>query len=61
MLQIIIKINYKLIKKIMRIRWAGHVAHMRRMRIVYRVLVEKPKWKGQCGRPKLMWEDNIKK
>jgi hypothetical protein len=32
-------------------RWAGHVAHLREERGVYRVLV---------GRPRCSWEDNIR-
>jgi hypothetical protein len=39
----------------LRIRWAGHVAH-----IGERVLVRKPKGKRALGRPKHRWENNIK-
>jgi len=31
-----------------------------KMRGVYRVLMEKPEWKGPLGRPRSKWEDNIK-
>ena len=41
-------------------RWAGHVAHIGDMRIVYRVLVWKPEGKRLLGRPRRRWEDNIK-
>jgi len=41
-------------------RWAGNVAGMEEMRGVYWVFVGKPEEKGQLGRPRLMWEDNIK-
>jgi len=33
---------------------------MEEMRGVYWVFVGKPEEKGQLGRPRLMWEDNIK-
>ena len=41
-------------------RWAGHVAHMREGRGVYRVLVGKPEGKRPLGKPRCRWEDNIK-
>ena len=40
-------------------RWAGHVAHMREGRGVYRVLVGKPEGKRPLGRPRRRWDDNI--
>jgi hypothetical protein len=43
-----------------RIRWAGHVAHMGDGRGAYRVLVGRPEGKTPLGRPRHMWEDNIK-
>jgi hypothetical protein len=43
-----------------RIRWAGHVARKGKMRNIYSVLVGKPEGKRPLGRPKCMWEDNIK-
>ena len=43
-----------------RMRWAGHVARMGERRGVYRVLVGKPEGKRPLGRPRHMWEDNIK-
>jgi hypothetical protein len=43
-----------------RMRWAGHVAHMREGRGVYRVLVGRPKGKRPLEKPRLRWEDNIK-
>jgi hypothetical protein len=43
-----------------RMRWAGHVAHMREGRVVYRVLVGKPEGKRPLGRPRRRWEDNIR-
>jgi len=35
-----------------RMRWAGHVAHMRERRGLYMVLVRKPGEKRQMGRPR---------
>ena len=43
-----------------RMRWLGHVAHMRERRGIYRVLVGKLVWKRPLGRPRCRWEDNIK-
>jgi hypothetical protein len=43
-----------------RLRWAGHVAHMGKRRVAYRVLVRKPEGRRPLGRPKHRWEDNIK-
>jgi hypothetical protein len=42
-----------------RMRQAGHVAHTRKRRSVYRVLVGKPEGKNPLGRPRRGWEDNI--
>ena len=44
-----------------RMRWAGHVARMEKMRGVQKVLVGKPEGKRPLGRPSPRWEDNIKK
>jgi hypothetical protein len=43
-----------------RMRWVGHVAHMRDGRGVYRVLAGRPEGKRPVGRPRRRWEDNIK-
>jgi hypothetical protein len=43
-----------------RMRWAGYVARIGEGRYVYRVLVGRPEGKGQLGRPRRRWEDNIK-
>ena len=43
-----------------RLRWAGHVARMEQFRNAYRVLVGKPVSKRPLGRPRRIWEDNIK-
>jgi hypothetical protein len=41
-----------------KMRWAGHVTHMRGD--VYRVLVGKPEIKRPLRRPRCRWKDNIK-
>jgi hypothetical protein len=41
-------------------RWAGHVARTGAKRNAYRILVGKPEGKRPLGRPRRMWEDNIK-
>jgi hypothetical protein len=43
-----------------KMRWAGHVAFMGERRGVYRVLVGKPEEQRPLGRPRHIWEDNIK-
>ena len=43
-----------------RIRWAEHVARMVERRGTYRVLVGKPEIKRPLGRPRHVWENNIK-
>jgi len=49
-----------LIKLSRKMRWAGHVARMGEGRVVHRVLVGKPEGKRPLGRPRRIWEDNIK-
>jgi hypothetical protein len=41
-----------------RMRWAGHVARMRKERTVYTVLMGKPEGKRPLGRPRRRWEQN---
>ena len=43
-----------------RVRWAGHVARMEEGRGVLKVLVGKREGKRPLGRPRHIWEDNIK-
>jgi hypothetical protein len=52
--------NIVMVIKSRRMRWAGHVACMEEGRGVYRVLVGRPEGKRPLGRPRHMWEDNIK-
>jgi hypothetical protein len=46
--------------KLRRVRVAGHVARTGEGRGVYKVLVGRPEGKRPLGRPRRMWEDNIK-
>jgi len=41
-------------------RWAGHVAHMGKMRGTYKILVGRPEGSRQLGRPRHRWWDDIK-
>jgi hypothetical protein len=43
-----------------RIRWAGRVARMGAKRGAYRILVRRPEGRRPLGRPRHIWEDNIK-
>jgi hypothetical protein len=46
--------------KLRKTRWAGHVASIGERRGVYKLLVVTPEGKKPLGRPRRMWEDNIK-
>ena len=52
--------NIVLAIKLIRMKWAGHMAHMLQKRGVYRVVVRKPERKRPLGRSRRRWEDNIK-
>jgi hypothetical protein len=41
-------------------RWAMHVPTVGETRNAYRILVGKPETKRELGRPRHMWEDNIR-
>jgi hypothetical protein len=43
-----------------RLRWAGHMARRGERRGAYRALVGKPEGRRPLGRPRRIWEDNIK-
>jgi hypothetical protein len=43
-----------------RMRWAGHVAHMRERRGAYRILIGKRREKRPLGRPRRRWKNNGK-
>jgi len=43
-----------------RTRRTGHVACMREMKSVYRILGRKPEGKRPLGRPRCRWQDNIR-
>jgi hypothetical protein len=48
------------VMKSRRLKWTGHVAHMRKRIGIYRVLVEKPEGNRPLGRPRRRWEDHIR-
>jgi hypothetical protein len=52
-------IQFSLIDRWRRMRWAGHVAHVGEERGAYRVLVGKPEGKRPLGRPRHRWVYNI--
>jgi hypothetical protein len=52
--------NIVMVIKSRRMESAGHVARMGEGRGVYRVLVGRREGKRPLGRPRSMWEDNIK-
>jgi hypothetical protein len=43
-----------------RMRWAGKVANLGKMRNLYRILVGKPERETPLGKHRLRWEDNVK-
>jgi hypothetical protein len=46
--------------KARRMRWAGHVVRKGKMRGAYNILVGRPEGRRPLGRPRHIWEDNIK-
>jgi hypothetical protein len=56
----VLLIKYYSADEIRRLRWAGHVAHMRERKVAYRVLVGKPEGRRPLEKPRHRWEDNIK-
>jgi len=40
--------------------WEGHVARMGEVRNAYKILVGKPEGTRPLGRPRRIWEDNIR-
>ena len=48
------------LRKVSKLRLAGHVARMGEDRVAHRVLVGKPEGKRPLGRPIRRWKDNIK-
>jgi hypothetical protein len=48
------------VSKARRMRWAGHVARMGEVRGAYNILVGRPEGRRPLGRPRRIWEDNIK-
>ena len=43
-----------------KIRWSGLVARMGEIRSAYRVFLGEPERKRPLGRPRRVWEDNVK-
>jgi hypothetical protein len=43
-----------------RMRWAGHVARMGKVRNAHSILIGRPEGRRPLGRPRRRWEDNIK-
>ena len=43
-----------------RLRWAVHVARVEECRSVFKILTGKPTGTRPLGRPRRIWEDNIK-
>ena len=43
-----------------RLRWAGHVARMEEGRSAFKILTDKPTRKRPLGRPRRIWENNIR-
>jgi len=43
-----------------RVRWAGYVARMGDRTVAFRVLVVRPERNISVGRPRRIWENNIK-
>jgi hypothetical protein len=41
-------------------KWAGHIAHMGKMRCAYRIFLGKLEGRSPLGRPRSRWKDNIK-
>jgi hypothetical protein len=42
-----------------RMRWAGHIARMRKDRGIYRDLVGRPEGKRSLGRPRRRWDEEL--
>jgi len=45
---------------VMKLRWVEHIARMGERRFAYIVVGRKPGGKRPLGRPRCIWEDNIK-
>ena len=43
-----------------RLRWAGHLARMKKGRSALKILTRKPTGKMPLGRPRRRWEDNVR-
>ena len=52
--------NIERVIKSRRLRWAGHVARMEEGRSAFKILTGKPAGNRPLGRPRRIWEDNIR-
>ena len=52
--------NIVLVIKSRRLRWAGHVARIEEGRSAFKILTGTPAGKRFLGRPRRIWEDNIR-
>jgi hypothetical protein len=53
--------NIVRVVKSTRLRWTGHVARMEEGRSVFKILTGKPTGKRPLGRPRRIWEDNMRR
>ena len=49
-----------IVRKSRRLRWAGHEARMEEGRSAFKMLTGKPTGKRPLGRPRRIWEGNIR-
>jgi hypothetical protein len=56
----LLRINPTRVIILTRMRWEGHVAHMRDLRNVYIILVREPEGKRPLVRYRDKWKNNIK-
>jgi hypothetical protein len=47
--------------KLRQMMWVGHIACIRKMINVYKILFGKREGKRPCGRPRYRWKDNLRK
>ena len=52
--------NIVRVSKSKRLRWAGHVVRMEEGRSTFKIVTGTPSGKRPFGRPRRIWEDNIR-
>ena len=57
----LIKYNIMNFARVQRLGWCGHVERMQETRMVKVIHARKPISKRPAGRPKIRWEDGVKK